>query len=67
MALLSSEQHSARLSTPDELIRAKQLSREKDAFALASGEKTQEQLRTENAFVRVSYDELVICRPGSLR
>jgi len=56
---------------PNELVRAKQLSREADARALASGEKTREQLRAENTLVSVSYDELVIdfshCSPGSLR
>ena len=52
---------------PEEVVRAKQRSREADARALASGEKTREQLRAENTFVSVSYDELVICHPGSLR
>lgn len=56
---------------PDEHARAKQTSRERDAADLASGLKTREQLREENAFVRLDYDELVIdfsqCRPGCLR
>ena len=64
----------ARSSTPTRSVHnhdPNELSREADARALASGEKTREQLRAENTLVSVSYDELVIdfshCSPGSLR
>jgi len=63
--------HSTEDHDPNELVRAKQFSREADARALASGQKTREQLRAENTLVSVAYDELVIdfshCSPGSLR
>lgn len=52
--------------SPEELSRRKQLSREQDALALASGEKTREQLRQENSLIRVAYDDLVIVFPGSV-
>ena len=71
MARSSTPTRSVHNHDPNELLRAKQLSREADARALASGEKTREQLRAENTLVSVSYDELVIdfshCSPGSLR
>lgn len=71
MAQAHEPTRSARYHDPSELLRAKQLSREADARALASGEKTREQLRAENTLVGVDYDELVIdfshCGRGSLR
>lgn len=71
MSQPNASSHPTRYFDPDEHARAKQLSREADERALASGEKTREQLRAENAIVRISYDELVIDfsqrRPGSLR
>ena len=56
---------------PDEDARAKQLSRDRDAADLASGAKSRDELRAENAAIAISYDDLVIdfsqCRPGCLR
>lgn len=54
---------------PDDHAREKQDSRERDARALASGEKSRAQLWAENSAVRGEGSEIDFsdCPPGSLR
>jgi hypothetical protein len=56
---------------PDARALQKSQSRDSDARALASGEKSREQLWAENSALLVELDDLVIdfsdCPPGSLR